>query len=354
MESLFNKILDWWEARKVRKSTVPEAPPKAKASIPEKSPSEQVMNALNKEKGRKWKIQLAVAVIILLTIESNIADRIVVVNSLTDPIHNGELASVPDGYEGVLGSVFISTLINLVEIEQNRSLGGYRPDNIIWFNGLMPFDNVKNFQIGVQEVVQRTTILLKERVARAGGGSDSFDEYLVKASESFNYKKDSFFLTGGQIRDGLSALKNYRIALKDGKATFALRSDALFDLIRTFREQLGDTHNNLAKWKNPDGTKISTFETDDYFYQALGEIYAIMALMRAVRLEFAEVLNSNGSIIFMDEVEKSLDLPTRLNPPLVVLNGSIYSLFANHRSNLETSVNDARFKLVSMMDNLRR
>ena len=121
----------------------------------------------------------AVAIVcILLGMLAISADRIMVVNELTDPLYESDLNAVPEGYTQVDGAVFVSTMINLRETEINRPLGGYRPDNIVWYGGLMPFDNAENFQMGVIEVVQRTAIFLKERVSRAGGGSDQFDELL--------------------------------------------------------------------------------------------------------------------------------------------------------------------------------
>ena len=292
--------------------------------------------------------------LVILILFVDVADRWVI-NGLTDPLKDDSLNAVPEkGSRNVPGMVFTSTLINLLQTEFDRPFGGYRPDNIVWFGGITPLDNVENFQKGVVEVVQRTVIYLKERVSRAGGGSDEFDELLVKASESLNYKKESIFLTRWQFKEGLDRLKAYRDNLKQS-SRFIVRTDSLYDLLRVYRDLLGDTHKNLAKWKEKDGSPVSTFDTDDYYYMGLGQAYATLAMMRAAHAEFHDILKMKGCLGYMEELEASLTYATESNPPWIILDGSVTAQFwPNHRSNLETHINDARFKLVSMMDNINR
>jgi len=303
-----------------------------------------------------WK-RIAIAsgiVLTVLIIFTLITDRWVI-NDLTDPLKDKSLNAVPEkSSTSVPGMMFTSTLINLLQTEFDRPFGGYRPDNVMWFGGIVPMDNVESFQKGVVEVVQRTVIYLKERVSRAGGGSDEFDELLVKASESLNYKKESIFLTRWQFKEGLGQLKAYRDNLKIS-SRFVVRTDSLYDLLRIYRDLLGDTHKNLAKWQEKDGSPVSTFDTDNYYYMGLGQAYATLALMRAAEVEFKEILEMKGCMIYMKELETSLAYATDPNPPWIILDGSVNAQFwPNHRSNLETHINDARFKLVSMMDNINR
>ncbi|MCB1154334.1 hypothetical protein KDL45_11845, partial [bacterium] len=79
------------------------------------------------------------------------------------------------------------------------------------------------------------------------------------------------------------------------------------------------------------------------------------ALSRAIEAEFGEILRQKGALTFLQSYLPSLEYATSTNPPWVVLDGGLTSQFIpNHRSNLETQVNDARFKIVSMMDTIRQ
>ena len=285
-----------------------------------------------------------------------VVDRFVVVNGLTDPLYDEDLNAVPAGMDkNVDGVIFTSTLINLLETEFNRPFGDYRPDNIVWFGGLMPFDNVNEFQRGNIETLQRVLIFMKERISRSGGGSDQFDKYLQEASQSINYKKGRFILTGMEFQSGIGKLKQYRQGLVDGKSVFIKRTDSLSDLLKTFRENLGATHRNLAKWEEKDGSAVSMYITDNYYYHALGEAYAILAMLRAIKIEFLTILNQKGCMAFLDEAIISLEYATDRNPPWIILDGDRDAQFwPNHRSNLETDINDSRFKIVSIMDNIRQ
>ncbi|MCB9489671.1 MAG: DUF2333 family protein [Deltaproteobacteria bacterium] len=301
-----------------------------------------------------FKLTLALAGILFLLVLA--LDRFVAVDGLTDRLSAEELNRVPDEFDATVdGMVFISTVVNLVQGELDRPLGGFRPDNIVWFGGLMPFDNVQNFQLGVMETVARTSIFLKERISRAGGGSDEFVEALEEASERFNFSQTDKIFTRFQIREGLDSMRKYQRFVNDGKSGFYIRTDNLYDMLGVYREFLGDTHRKLAKWQEKDGSDVSFFDTDDYYYYGLGVAYATLALSRAIEAEFGEILRQKGALTFLQSYLPSLEYATSTNPPWVVLDGGLTSQFIpNHRSNLETQVNDARFKIVSMMDTIRQ
>ncbi len=294
-------------------------------------------------------------VFIALTLLLTALDRFVVINHLTDPVFDGELEQVPSGTEKVVGVHFVSTLINLLDTEMDRPLGGYRPDNVVWYGKVMPFDNVKNFQIGVVEMCQRTALFMKERVSRTGGGSDEFNRNLTIAAESLNYKKETVILTGMQFNDALDRLADYRRALVDRKAAFVNNTESLYAFLSMLREVMGDTHRNLTKWEEKDGSPISASDVDDYYYQAMGQSYAVLALMRAVEVEYKTILTERGCMPHFAEMKASLEHATNYNPPWVILDGDINAQFwPNHRSNLETSVNDARFKIITVMESINR
>lgn len=286
---------------------------------------------------------------LLLFVGPCLVDELVVVNTLTNPLADGRLNAVPAGYEEVKGTTYVSTLINLIDTEMDRPLGGFRPDNAFWF--AWPFDDVRNFQLGVMENVERQSLWLKERASRSGGGSDQFDAHLKEAASDLQYKKTSWLFTAGRIRNGRTGLMEYREALKNEQAVFLTRQDALYELLRAQTEMLGDTHDKLSRWIEKDGEAVSGFTDDNYYFQGLGTAYVTLAIVRAVKVDFADVIRDRAVTTYFDEMEAYLKHATlEDNPPWFILDGSPSAQFwPNHRSNLETNITSARLIMGSIM-----
>jgi hypothetical protein len=296
-------------------------------------------------------VLIAAAVLfVLLLIGPCMLDELVVVNTLTNPLADGRLNAVPEGYEKVKGAAYASTLINLIDTEMGRPLGGFRPDNAFYF--ARPFDDVSSFQKGgVMDTIERQCVWLKERASRSAGGSDQFDSRLKEAASDLQYKKDSWMFTAGRMHAGRAGLVAYRDALKDGQATFMAREDALYSLLNGLYEMLGDTHSKLARWEEKDGNNVSMFKVDNYYFEAMGTAYTTLALIRAVRVDFSDIISKKSIGPYFDDMEKFLKHATLdYNPPWYIFDGKPNAQFhPNHRSNLETDVTSARNIIGSAM-----
>ena len=132
-------------------------------------------------------------------------------------------------------------------------------------------DNVNNFQLGVLEVTRRTAVILAERISRTGSTA-AFDGNLQNAMNWFMIKADRYWFPSAEskYKAGLKELRTYFQRLEKGEAQFYTRTDNLIPLLMAYQDLLGSCDENLVKSREDDGSTVSHFKSDDYFFYAQG------------------------------------------------------------------------------------
>lgn len=252
--------------------------------------------------------------------------------------------------ELVSGELFAQGIIDLIEEQLGRGFGGWRPNNLL-IGGIIPLDNVENFQLGVLSVVRRLTIVFKEKMARRGGGSDEFDPNIDLAMTRFHMDETKFWFPDADkmLQQGVDQLKIYKRNLHNGTAEFQPRSDNIWALLYAFRDLFGDCNQALIKTHEKDGRKVSMFDTDDYYYYCKGVGNASYRLIEVVAEEFDNEIRAKGGHQVLAEMLESLERTTH-GEPLIVLDGGQDDLRANHRKNLAAWIADARNKVTTLQD----
>ncbi len=245
------------------------------------------------------------------------------------------------------GVAFVEAAIKPLQYELEERWWGWRCNDLIDLT-----DNVNMFQLGVLEVTRRTTVALAERIARTGS-TDAFDENLEEAMNWFMVKATSYWFPSAEskYRDGLEELEKYLENLKVGKATFYTRTDNLIPLLASFEDLMGSCDENLVKQTNPDGTPISTFAVDNYFYYTKGVADAMATVLEAVHHDFLLTLESRHGTELLHHAIVSCQQAATLDP-LFVLNRDLSSIFANHRANMAAPISHARFYLGQLIKTL--
>ena len=113
--------------------------------------------------------------------------------------------------------------------------------------------------------------------------------FMVKASSYWFPSAES------KYQDGLDEMRTYLENLKAGKATFYIRADNLIPLLASFEDLLGSCDENLVKDTNEDGTPVSFFKADDYFYYTKGVASAMAMVLEAVHHDFLLTLESRNA-----------------------------------------------------------
>lgn len=238
------------------------------------------------------------------------------------------------------GIAFIDAIIEPMDHELNERFWGWRPNDILNFT-----DNVNQFQLGVLEVTRRTAVILAERISRTGSTA-SFDPNLQSAMNWFMIKADRYWFPSPESKynAGLEEFREYRERLLKGKASFHTRADNLIPLLIAYEDLLGSCDENLVKAAEKDGSPVSHFQADDYFYYAKGVASAMYTILEAVHEDFHDTLEARRGIEVLHHAIESCHHAMEIDP-LYITNSNLSGLLANHRANMAAPISHARFYL---------
>jgi hypothetical protein len=283
------------------------------------------------------------------------------------------------------------------------------PNDLFWPTALM--DNRPNFQLGQLKTLNYTVFRLKENLSRLRS-SDAMDSDCSEAFTllSNDPKKWIFPAAESRFKKGLDFLRAYRAKLEDNKARFSPRADNLTELLTDYVSYLGSLNAELAKapgelrLKRPEApgvgqsapvavssaklasptpanfpsatplaspaphsptpanppsanrptkpetefSRVPYSQVDDNFYQAQGAAYVLREMIAAIKVDFREILEVKKAVDMVDDIVLTLDQSQF--EPLIVLNGDIGSITANHSMELHSILENSRQKI----DNLIR
>ncbi len=245
------------------------------------------------------------------------------------------------------GVAFVEATIQPLRFELEERWWGWRPNDLVDIT-----DNINRFQLGVLEVTRRTAVALGERITRHGT-TDAFDENLENAMNWFMVKATSYWFPSAEskYRDGLEELEIYLEKLKAGEATFYTRTDNLIPLLASLEDLLGSCDENLVKQFNEDGTPVSFFAVDNYFYYTQGVASAMVSILEAVHHDFLLTLESRNGTELLHHAIESCQWAAQLDP-WIVLDRNLSSVFANHRANMAAPISHARFYIGQLIKTL--
>ena len=232
--------------------------------------------------------------------------------------------------------------------------GGYLSNDVtppsVWL------DNIPNWEFGVLVQVRDLSRAMRKDFSRSQSQSRE-DVDLAIAEPQFNVDNSSWVIPRPETeyRTGIKALGRYRDRLVDSgiaDAQFFARADNLRNWLADIETRLGSLSQRLSasvgqKRLNTDLAgdaaaeqstpapkeliiKTPWLEIDDVFYEARGTSWALIHLLRAIEVDFAETLQKKNALVSLRQIIRELEgtqLPMR-SP--IILNGRGYGLFANH------------------------
>jgi hypothetical protein len=239
-----------------------------------------------------------------------------------------------------LGVHFVEATISVLDYELNERFWGWRRNDLIRFT-----DNVENMQLGVLEVVRRVTVNLTERISRHGP-SAAIESTLENAMNWLMIKPDRYWLPSAEekYRDSLKELREYGQKLKRGESHFYNRTDNLIPLLLSLADLAGSCDENLVKAEEDDGSPVSWFKVDDYFYYSKGVARAMKEILHGVREDFSSVLESRRGVDLLNRAIHSCHVAAELEP-WVVTDAPLDGILANHRANMAAEISHVRYFL---------
>lgn len=198
-------------------------------------------------------------------------------------------------------------------------------------------DNAPNFQQGIVTALFRFTSELRDEIARTRGSS-SEDPNAKAAAGYLSYPPDVWIYnpkvswwtptapSEKQYEQGMRSLRAYNQELADGAAKFEARSDNLQTLIDRFTSDIGSASAAISRHIEEQAGSLLDFEADNLFYANKGRLYTYYLLLRALQVDFADVIAEKGLGNAWQLTLTSLEEAGTLQP-WVVVNGSPDSLF---------------------------
>ncbi len=249
-----------------------------------------------------------------------------------------------------------ATTATMIEIARTllESRGGYLSNDItppgVWM------DNVPNWEFGVLVQLRDFSRAMRHEFSRSQSQSAE-DPDLAEAEGKFFYDNSSwvFPASESEYRDGIAFVERYLSRIADEhapEAQFYARADNLRAWLSAVDSRLGSLSQSLSAsvgkpqldlalagdtsgsqaTQTPSETYLKTpwHLTDDYFYQARGQTWALLHLLRAVEVDFAQVLGDKNARVSLAQIIRELEGSQQTLWSPVVLNGGGFGMLANH------------------------
>ncbi|MCZ6710133.1 MAG: DUF2333 family protein [Gammaproteobacteria bacterium] len=255
--------------------------------------------------------------------------------------------------ELVTGYIVSATLAQLAESLLDKR-GGYLSNDVfppgVWM------DNLPNWEFGVLTQIRDTARAFRIDFSRSQSQSTE-DADLAMAEGKFFFDNASWIFpnTEDEYRDAIALLESYLDRLADSSrpnAQFYARADNLQQWLQGVETRLGSLSQRLSAsvgkrqldtslagdaaasqaTESPIEQDLKTpwLELDDIFYEARGQAWALIHLLRAMEYDFGDVLNKKNARVSLQQIIRELEPTQHTVWSPIILNGDGLGLLANH------------------------
>ena len=277
------------------------------------------------------------------------------------------------GDDAIIGYSTTTALIRVSETLLDKS-GGYIANDI-----MPPFvllDNMPAWELGVLEMSRDLALALRKDFSRSQSQSTE-NIYLKVAQPMFNIDHRSWAIPSAEseYRKAIAQLYLYRAELMDPTkpdSQFYARADNLRDWLKAVEKRLGSYSQRLSASVGQDrvntdlagdasarqstdspGSKViktSWWKLDDEFYEARGASWALLHFLKAVEVDFADVLKRKNAMISLRQIIRELEATQQAVWSPMVLNGSGFGLMANHSLVMANYISRANAALIDLSE----
>lgn len=254
----------------------------------------------------------------------------------------------------VSGELTAVTVVHLMSTLLNKP-GGFITNDVappgLWL------DNMPHWEFGVLVQVRDMTRAMRRDMARSQSQSAE-DVDLAKAEPLFHFDNDSwaFPATESEYQSGLNSMEKYTRRLQAGDADFYARADNLASWVGDVNTRLGSLSQRLSASVDQgaitDGSrpreKTPWTEIDDTFFEARGSAWALIHLLRAIEVDFAEVIGRKNAQASLHQIIRELEATQEPLWSPVILNGGGYGMLANHSLVMANYLSRANAALIDL------
>jgi hypothetical protein len=296
---------------------------------------------------------------------------------LFDPVQIAQQQAVEKNETIVAGYIMTTSLIKVSETLLNKS-GGYLSNDVLPPSVMM--DNMPSWEFGVLEMTRDLALAMRKDFSRSQSQSLE-NPFLTKAQPQFNIDSLNWILPSSEsaYQDGIDNFYSYRSSLFDTKqqqAQFYARADNLRDWLKQAEKRLGSLSQRLSASVGQDRLdtnlagdaqatqstptakrlvdKTSWWQLDDNFYEARGASWALLHFLKAVEVDFADVLEKKNAQVSLQQIIRELEATQESTWSPVVLNGSGFGILANHSLVMANYISRANAALIELSELLNQ
>ncbi|NND67255.1 MAG: DUF2333 family protein [Halioglobus sp.] len=277
------------------------------------------------------------------------------------------------GGKAVTGTETTAALIGVMEVLLEKRGGFLHNDR---FPPGMYLDNMPNWEFGVLVQVRDLARAMRESYSRSQSQSTE-DPDLSEAEPNFHFNANSWILppTESEYKDGLAYLHSYFRRLSDERAAdaqFYARADNLRTWLATVETRLGSLSQRLSasvgqervntdlagdaeatqSTVTPSEMMVKTpwTEIDDVFFEARGTSWALIQFLRAIEVDFADVLAKKNAQVSVAQIIRELEGTQEMVWSPMILNGSGFGVLANHSLVMASYVSRANAAIIDLRE----
>lgn len=275
-----------------------------------------------------------------------------------------------------VGETIVATLATVVETLRKKP-GGYLSNDVILPSVVL--DNMPAWEFGVVVQIRDLSRVLRKDISRSQSQSIE-DASLALAEPIFNFDHTSFMLPAYEnyLDEGVAHLHNYEKRLADEdqyNAQFYARADNLNNWLTDVSTRLGSLSQRLsasvaevrtntdlagdsaAKQSTiaPDSLSVKTpfLEIDDVFYEARGSCWALLHLLKAIEIDFRDVLEKKNALASLQQIIRELESTQKTVWSPMILSGSGFGLWANHSLVMANYISRANAAIIDLRNLLQ-
>ena len=250
--------------------------------------------------------------------------------------------------------------------------GGYLSNDIappgLWL------DNMPAWEYGVLVQVRDLSRALRKDFARSQSQSTE-DADLARAEPRFNFDNKSWALPSSESEyaEGIKSLDRYlgRLSADPAGAQFYARADSLNNWLGDVSTRLGSLSQRLSA--SVGRVKLNTnitpmqpvapgqapqveevvqetpwMQIDNVFYEARGQAWALSHILRAIEVDFADVLAKKNATVSVRQIIRELEAAEAPLWSPMVLNGSGFGVLANHSLVMANYISRANAAIIDL------
>ena len=291
-----------------------------------------------------------------------------------DVRENAKTYAADDGIDKMVTGYTTATALHRVAASLRDKPGGYLSNDKLppglWL------DNMPNWEFGVLTQVRDMARAMRISFARSQSQS-SEDKDLQLAEGQFFIDNSSWLFprTEDEYAKGNKRVLSYSRRLAsdaDSDGQFYARADNLNQWLEGVGSRLGNLSQQLSAsvgkkqldlglagdanatqstpTSSEQGEKTPWTKLDDIFFEARGQTWALIHLLRAIQVDFKDVLEDKNAEVSLRQIIRELESTQETLRSPVILNGEGLGLVANHSLVMASYISRANAGLIDLRD----